>query len=101
MFSYSPKKVHFAVTNFQINESPVNPHLAYTLSEVSKMIQKGQPVSQTNLINSYYDGSENCSCDIPSDMRRGVDINDMWNEALSQKRTLSKLKSSSIDFQSV
>lgn len=97
MFSQKPNKWKFARVIRKDTDIVVNPHLAYDLTDMDEMRRQGKPISITNAESMYYEGSETCSFDIPLDLQRGVDINDMWNRAKSVNKTLSKLGASSID----
>ena len=97
MFSKSPKPVKFARCVRTDDDAIVNPHLAYDLSTLDEMRRQGRPISIPNAENLYYDGSEDCSFNLPLDSQRGVDINDMWNRAKSIGKKLSKLGASSVD----
>lgn len=97
MFAQNPKSVKFAKCVRKEYEPEVNGHLAYSLSEINHMVQQGKPISLSNAENMYYDGSEQCTFDLPLDQRRGVDINDMWQHSKDVKKTMSKLGVSSVN----
>lgn len=78
MFAHAPKPIRFAKTRLLEYEEPVNPHLAYDLSQLDELRKQGKPISQSNVESLYYDGDVNVSFDLPLDQQRGVDINDMW-----------------------
>ena len=90
MFSRQPKPVKFAKLVRKDTDIDVIEHLAYDLSELDSMRKQGIPISQNNLESMYYDGDVNCSADVPLDMVRGADINDLWNESQRVNRNLSK-----------
>lgn len=97
MLSKIPKSVKFAKCVRTDDDAVTVPNLAYDLSKLDQMRRNGEPISITNVANNYYDGSETCTFDVPLDMQRGVDINDMWNEHQQHKSVMSKLKISKVD----
>lgn len=97
MFATKPKPFKFAVCKAKAHDVVVNPHLAFDLADLDQMRRQGKPISVTNAESLYYDGSESCTFDLPMDMQRGVDINDMWNRSRDVHSRLSKLGASKVD----
>lgn len=97
MFSTKPNKWKLAKCKRKENDSIVNPHLAFDLRDLEEMRRQGKPISVQNAESMYYEGSTDCSFDLPLDSQRGVDINDMWNHSKSVNNRLSKLGISKVD----
>ena len=97
MFAKNPKPVHFAKLQKRDTDQPVLPHAAYDLHELDDMRKQGIGISVSNAENLYYDGDVNCSFDVPLDMQRGVDINDLWNATQSVKRRMTKAQLRSVN----
>lgn len=62
-------------------------NIAITPSDIQSMVERGIPVSTTNL-PSFIDGTINPSFDVPIELRRGVDVVDVWDTSQTAKRTL-------------
>lgn len=90
MWKNAPNPIRFAKTFYNENEVPVIDHLAYEVKDLDEMVKQGKPISQNSLDDMYYDGEIRSRVEVPSDRRRGVDINDLWNETRRGKRQASK-----------
>lgn len=89
MFAFNPKPVKFAETHLKDFEELVRPNLAYDVSHLEELRQKGIPISAPNM-DQYYDGSPDVTFDLPLDRRRGVDLNDLYQAAETGKKKVSK-----------
>lgn len=96
MFARIPKPVKFAKLVTRDTDPVLVQHAAFDLSDLDEMRKQGVGISTSNAENLYYDGSVDCSFDVPLDMQRGVDINDLWNEAQTVKRRMSKAQLRSV-----
>lgn len=90
MFSKSPNRIKFAETVPSPDEQPVNPHLAADLRDLDALRRRGEPISVQNAANIYYDGVTGDARDVAFEDRRGVDLNDVWNRAMSSSRARRK-----------
>lgn len=92
MLSKSPSKIRFSKTVLSSDEVVVSPHLAYDVSEVAQMVEMGKSISHVQVESQYYDGSVDCSFDVPLERQRGIDINDAYQLAQSSSKKVSKSK---------
>lgn len=97
MLSKDIKPLKVAVCKRKETDPILNPHLAHDLADLDALRRQGKPISIANAESLYYDGSENCSFDLPLDMQRGVDINMMWERSQSVHKAMSKLGAKSVD----
>lgn len=97
MFCYRPNNVVVSTTTLHEHELNVEPYLAYEVKEIAAMVDHGKTVNNANLESLYYEGTENCSCDVPIDGRRGVDINDVFNYAAERGEKIRKSKVRKVD----
>lgn len=89
MYSKKQNEIVFAPVGEEVN---VNPYLALTPTKMAEMVEKGQPVSTSQLGVSYFDGTEDCDFNFPIDELRGVDITDVWNVSKESHRKMSKVQ---------
>lgn len=68
---------------------PVQPNLAITPSQMAVLVDDGIPVSSSLLSGSFNDGVSNPSWDIPIDLRRGVDVAEVWNAQRSSRNNIT------------
>lgn len=97
MFTGKQNKLVVARCVRRDTDPDMNPHLAYDLSDLDLLRRQGKPISVQNADGLYYDGSEDCSFNLPLDQQRGVDINDLWERSQRVNRKLSKLGLKSVD----
>lgn len=75
---------------FEEYECPVQNGLAMTASQMYQMAAQGTPISSQQLGNTYSDGSNKVTFDVPLDQKRGVDIGDIWEAAQTSKKRIKK-----------
>lgn len=90
MFAKCPNRIKFAETVPSADEQPVNPHLAADLRDLDALRRRGEPISVQNAANIYYDGVAGDARDVAFEDRRGVDLNDVWNRAMSGSKARRK-----------
>lgn len=100
MLSKSPKPLRVARCVRRDSDPLMNPHLAFDLADLDALRRQGKPINIANADSLYYDGSENCSFNLPLDRQRGVDINTMWERSKTVSKTMSKLGVSKVDMSS-
>lgn len=96
MFAKKNKPIKFATLKTRETDPQIVPHAAFDLADLDQMRKQGVGISTSNAENLYYDGDVNCSFDVPLDMQRGVDINDLWNADQSTRRRMSKAQLRSV-----
>lgn len=78
------------------NDTPVQPGLALTPSQMQRMSEKGIPVSAQTNDALFYDGDVRPSFDVPLDLQRGIDVATMWQKRqdirAKHKKVASELK---------
>lgn len=94
MFKNNPRSPRLCDTHFLPHETTVQPHLAYDIRDVDELTKQGKSISMPSLDSMYYEGSENCTPDVPLDMQRGVNINDVWLASENAKDKLSHVRAS-------
>lgn len=57
---------------------PTQPDLAITPAVMAEMVDSGIPVSSQSISGVFDDGVPNPSWDIPIDLKRGVDVAEVW-----------------------
>lgn len=73
-------------------ETIVQSGLAVTPAQMLEMAQAGIPISSVNADHMYRDGYRDPG-DVPTlDMQRGVDIGDLWENHMSLREKMRKLR---------
>lgn len=57
---------------------PVQNNLALTPSKMAEFVDQGIPVSASQLNGDFFDGVSNPSWDVSIDLKRGVDVAEVW-----------------------
>lgn len=85
--SFQVKYMKFGNVCSISNDTPIDvlPNLAITPSQMARLVEDGIPVSTNVLGVSAFDGENNPSWDLPVDMRRGVDVADVWSAQRSAR----------------
>ena len=68
---------------------PTENNLAITPAVMAEMVDRGVPVSSQSLSGSFFDGVENPSWDIPIDLKRGVDVAEVWCAQKSARKNIT------------
>ncbi len=79
---------------------PVAQNLSIPPQQMLEMTRQGVAISPQNVNpNSFFDGTEQLSFDVPLDQKRGVDIADMWEyrQTMRKKFSDAHLKQVAID----
>lgn len=84
MFAKSPKPPKFATIHLTEDDVPVNQHLAADLKDLDALRRNGKAISVQNAESMYYDGHDGEQRTISMENTRGVDLNDIWNKAMSR-----------------
>lgn len=63
----------------KVQTIPTQSDLAITPAVMAEMVDRGLPVSSQSVSGMFNDGVENPSWDLPIDLRRGVDVAEVWN----------------------
>lgn len=92
MFALNPNPVKFARIVIRDDETPTAPNLAFDLRDMDALRERGVPISNQTLANSFYDGDTGESFDIPFETRRFVDVNDAWVESKTINEHFTKAK---------
>ncbi len=67
--------------------------LCVTPSEMDYLRQQGKPISSLMLSSdNFNDGDTNPSFEVPLEMRRGIDIAQVWNEQKTAEKKLRSFK---------
>ena len=83
-------KVVFSTCKSREDELQTQPNLSYTTGEMFDMWKKGVPINNEHAATKFFDGSKDCTFDIPLTDRRGVDVSDVWE---AQQAARSKFRS--------
>lgn len=84
----------------RVGEEIVQNGLALTPSEILKMAENGIPASSANNPN-LIDGTPDNNWVVPLEERRGIDMNDLWNERQDIKQRLSSAHSSAVNVEPI
>lgn len=90
MWKDAPTKPVFAKTVLRSEERRTEKNLAFDLRDMDDLRERGIPISSATLSDSFYDGVEGNTFDVPFEQRRFVDINDAWNHSQDMAQKLTK-----------
>lgn len=61
--------------------------LAITPAQMDDLRRRGIPISTSQIPDElFFDGDDNPSFDMPLDHQRGIDIAEIWQEAMTSKK---------------
>lgn len=79
-FKYKKHGRRQVVFRCKVCEPVVREGLAYSPSDMARLIERGMPVNSLNTSQVYFDGEENPSFDIGAERQRYVDVADLWEK---------------------
>ena len=89
-----PNKARYCFTVRIEGDLPVKSNMAITPHQMLSLNLQGMPISAHMLPDDQFDdGKPDCAADIDLDLRRGIDINDLWQENMNFKAKWTKYKS--------
>lgn len=89
-----PTKARYCFTVTVEGDLPVKSDMAITPHQMLSMNLQGLPISAHMLPDDQFDdGSPEPATEINLDLRRGIDINDLWQENMNFKTRWTKYKS--------
>lgn len=88
MYSKKSNPIVFAKTGSKV---VINPNLALTPGQMDDRLRQGLPIGSVDSETNYFDGTQDCSYDLPLMSKRGVDIADAWEASMSAHQSISKL----------
>lgn len=95
------KSTHsYKVCNFKRNSGdiPVYNSLTSTPAEMYNAMQRGEPIASFLAPNEYFDeGTSDSTFDVPLFQRRGLDIEDIWNEEINAKRKTREARQNALN----
>lgn len=60
---------------------PVIPNQVLTMSQMDSLRKEGKPISSFQMsADNFFDGSENPNPEVPLEMQRSIDINQVWEQ---------------------
>lgn len=68
---------------------PVQNDLALTPSKMAELVDQGIPVSASQLNGEFFDGVSNPSWDVSIDLKRGVDVAEVWQAQKSARSNIT------------
>ena len=83
-------KVVLSTCKSREDELKTQPNLSYTTGEMFDMWKRGVPISNEHAATKFFDGSKDCTFEIPLTDRRGIDVADVWE---AQQAARSKFRS--------
>lgn len=77
----------------QKDKNPVKSHLAITPAQMDTAREQGVPITPNNINpDLIQDGTTNPQFEIELERQRGVDIAELWQDAETSRKRLSKVK---------
>lgn len=95
MFCYNPAAPRFAKVVVRDNEVRTQNNLAFDLKDMDELRERGVPISNQTLADSFYDGDPSGNVDnfnIAPELTRGFDMNDVWNLSKESHEKITKAK---------
>lgn len=83
-------KVVLSTCKSREDELKTQPNLSYTTGEMFDMWKKGVPINNEHAATKFFDGSKDCTFEIPLTDQRGIDVADVWE---AQQAARSKFRS--------
>lgn len=83
-------KTVFSTCKVREDELQTQPNLSYTTGEMFDMWKNGVPINNEYAATKFFDGSKDCTFEIPVTDKRGVDVADVWQ---AQQAARSKFRS--------
>lgn len=98
MFCDIKKTITPCATVLHDDEIPVTPNLAYKLSDAVALSEQGIPVNSLN-VELFQHGEPNPSWELSSDLMRGADPADLWEQSVDVKSRLKHSRKLPLDNQ--
>ena len=72
------------------DELKTQPNLSYTTGEMFDMWKRGVPINNEHAADRFFDGTKDCTFEIPLTDKRGIDVSDVWE---AQQASRNKFRS--------
>lgn len=72
---------------------PVVPNQVLTMAQMDALRKEGKPISSFQMsADNFFDGSDNPTPEVPLEMQRSVDINQVWEQETETRGKFDKME---------